>query len=98
MQFVIKAFDGAGQLDRRMEVRPRHFAGMAALGDHILCAGAMLDEAGRMKGSVLVVEFAGRAELDAYLAQEPYVLEKVWDRIEIEPMNVAIVGGAPFKK
>ena len=24
-QFVIKAYDGEGKLDKRMEVRPRHF-------------------------------------------------------------------------
>ena len=27
-QFVIKAYDGVGKLDKRMEVRPRHFEGM----------------------------------------------------------------------
>ena len=25
MQFVITAYDGEGKLDKRMEVRPRHF-------------------------------------------------------------------------
>lgn len=28
MQFIVKAYDGAGKLDKRMEVRPRHLAGM----------------------------------------------------------------------
>ena len=37
-QFVIKAYDGVGKLDKRMEVRPRHFEGMAKLKEHILCA------------------------------------------------------------
>ena len=27
-QFVIKAYDGEGKLDKRMEVRPRHFEDM----------------------------------------------------------------------
>ena len=27
-QYVIKAYDGEGKLDKRMEVRPRHFEGM----------------------------------------------------------------------
>ena len=27
-QYVIKAYDGDGKLDKRMEVRPRHFEGM----------------------------------------------------------------------
>ena len=93
MQFVIKAYDGPGMLEKRMEVRPRHLEGMNKMSRHILCAGGMLDEEGKMKGSVLVLEFDSRAELDAYLAQEPYVLEHVWDRIEVDPMNVVIVDG-----
>ena len=47
-----------------------------------------------MKGSALVVDFADRAALDEYLAGEPYVRERVWERIEVEPLNVVIVDGA----
>ena len=93
MQFVITAYDGAGMLARRMEVRPRHLEGMARIAGHVLCAGGLLDEAGKMKGSVLVMEFRDREELDAYLAQEPYVLEHVWERIEVERMNVVLLDG-----
>ena len=32
MQFIIKAYDGANMLDKRMEVRPQHLEGMAKLG------------------------------------------------------------------
>lgn len=93
MQFVIKAYDGEGKLEKRMEVRPRHLQGMAELGAHIICAGGLLDEAGKMKGSLLVTEFKDREELDAYLAKEPYVVEKVWEKIEVERLNVVILKG-----
>ena len=49
-QFVIKAYDGEGKLDKRMEVRPRHFEGMEKMKEHILCAGGMLDDDGKMIG------------------------------------------------
>ena len=93
MQFVIKAYDGEGKLERRMEVRPRHLQGMAELGSHVICAGGLLDESGKMKGSLLVTEFKDREELDAYLAKEPYVVEKVWEKIEVERLNVVILKG-----
>lgn len=93
MQFVIKAYDGEGKLEKRMEVRPRHLQGMAELGAHIICAGGLLDESGKMKGSLLVTEFKDREELDAYLAKEPYVVEKVWEKIEVERLNVVILKG-----
>ncbi len=89
-QYVIKAYDGEGKLDKRMEVRPRHFEGMEKMKEHILCAGGMLDDDGKMIGSLLVIEFENREQLDEYLAHEPYVVEHVWERIEVERMNVVI--------
>ena len=89
-QFVIKAYDGEGKLDKRMEVRPRHFEGMEKMKEHILCAGGMLDDDGKMIGSLLVMEFENREQVDEYLANEPYVVEHVWERIEVERMNVVI--------
>ena len=79
-------------LERRMAVRPRHLEGMARLGSHVICAGGLLDESGRMKGSVLILDFADRDELEAYLGAEPYMQEHVWEKIEIERMNVVIPG------
>ena len=93
MQFMVKAYDGENRLEKRMEVRPRHLEGMKKLGKQIICAGGLLDDEGRMKGSALVLEFPDRAALDEYLRNEPYVVEGVWQRIEVERMNVVLVNG-----
>ena len=93
MQFLIKAYDGEGMLKKRMEVRPRHLEGMKALGKQIICAGGLLDDEGKMKGSALVMEFENRAALDDYLKNEPYVVEGVWQKVEVETMNVVLVNG-----
>ena len=93
MHFLIKAYDGEGMLDKRMEVRPRHLEGMKKLGKQIICAGGLLDDEGRMKGSALVMEFESRAALDEYLKNEPYVVEGVWQKVEVETMNVVLVNG-----
>ena len=93
MQFMIKAFDGENMLEKRMEVRPRHLEGMKKFGKQIICAGGLLDDEGRMKGSALVLEFPDRAALDEYLKREPYVVEGVWQKTEVERMNVVLVNG-----
>ena len=93
MQFLITAYDGKGQLEKRMEVRPRHLEGMQKLGDHIICAGGLLDEEGIMKGSALILDFDSRKEVDEYLANEPYVVEKVWEKVTVETINVVIANG-----
>ncbi|MCR5025518.1 MAG: YciI family protein [Lachnospiraceae bacterium] len=87
MQFLIRAYDGEGKLDKRMEVRPRHLEGMKKLSEHIISAGGLPDDEGKMKGSALIMDFESRKELDDYIANEPYVVEKVWEKIEIEPSN-----------
>ena len=93
MQFIIKAYDGANKLEKRLAVRPRHLEGMRKLNDHIVCAGGLLDREGNMKGSLLVMEFESRELLDAYLKSEPYILEGVWKKIDVDPMNVVILNG-----
>lgn len=97
MQFIVKAYDGAGMLDKRMEVRPLHLEGMARLGKHVVCAGGLLDEEGKMKGSALIMDFPDRKGLDEYLAEEPYVVAHVWEKIEVERLNVVLVGGEKYK-
>ena len=98
MQFIIRAYDGKDMLDRRMEVRPRHLENMRRVNGKVICAGGLLDDAGKMKGSVLVMEFENRAGLDAYLASEPYIAEHVWESVEVESMNVVIVNGEKVGK
>ena len=93
MQFIITAHDGENMLEKRMAVRPRHLEGMAKLGRHIVCAGGLLDDEGKPKGSVLILDFEGSDDLDDYLKNEPYVTEQVWEKIEVEPLNVVIVDG-----
>ena len=93
MQFLVRAYDGPNMLEKRMAVRPRHLVGMKALGKQIIAAGGLLDEDGKMKGSALIMEFPDRAALDDYLAGEPYVVEGVWQKIVVEPMNVVLVNG-----
>ena len=90
VQFVIRAYDGKGMLEKRMEVRPRHLEGMERIRQHVVCAGGLLDDEGKMKGSMLIMEFESRQELDEYLTNEPYVQEHVWEKIEVEPKNVVI--------
>ncbi|MBP5779813.1 MAG: hypothetical protein J6X34_01095, partial [Clostridia bacterium] len=63
------------------------------LGKHIVCAGGLLDDEGKMKGSALVLDFPDRATLEEYLKNEPYVTEHVWDKIEVEVMNVVLLNG-----
>lgn len=93
MQFLVTAHDGtdpdSGQ--RRQRARAAHLAAAArlkALGQFVI-GGAILNDAGAMVGSVLILDFPDRDALDRYLAADPYVVEKVWQRIDVQPFRVA---------
>ena len=91
MTFLIMAHDfrDPEAPSRRMEQRPAHLEGvrrMKAEGT-FLDGGAMLDDAGRMVGSMLVVEFPSRAEVDAWLARDPYVTGQVWEHVTVRPFR-----------
>ena len=57
--------------------------------------GAILDDAGGMIGSVLITEFPTRADLDAWLAADPYVTGAVWERLEVKPFRTAVGSWTP---
>ena len=80
-----------------MEVRPDHLEGMKALGSHIVLAGGLLDDEGRMKGSALVLDLESRADVDEYLANEPYVVEGVWEQVTVDRLNVVIQNGERYR-
>lgn len=92
MQFLILGYDWKGKdaLARRMAARESHLARAHSAQDagHLLYGVAMLDDQGQMCGSVLVTEFDSRPDLDRWLESEPYILGKVWERLEIIPCKV----------
>lgn len=98
MQFVVNAHDGENMLEKRMAIRPRHLQNMENNKEHVVCAGGILNGEGKPVGSVLVMDFASRDQLDEYLANEPYVVEKVWADVRVERLNVVIVNGEKVGK
>ena len=93
-QYLVVAWDGddAGAAERRLAVREAHLAGVVPMVEagQMMIGGAVLGAAGEMTGSACIVDFASRAELDAWLARDPYVVGKVWQRVEVHPMRVAV--------
>ena len=70
----------------------------AKLGKHIVCAGGLTDEQGKLKGSAVIVDFDDEAGVKEYLAHEPYVVAGVWQDIICEPLNVVLVNGEKYNK
>jgi uncharacterized protein YciI len=97
-QFVVIAYDGtdAGALDRRMAVRPAHLESIKPMVEsgQLKAGGAILDDAGKMIGSVTICDFPDRAALDHWLATDPYIIGNVWQKIEVKPFRLAVLAKA----
>ena len=83
MLFAFMLLDVPGMAARRLEVRPEHKAYLGAVAERIAFAGPLLDDAGAMNGSLLVIDFADRAAALAWLAAEPFTRAGVYGRSEV---------------
>lgn len=87
MTFLVLGYDGvdAEGPGRRAAARPAHLATAQRLkaAGHFLEGGAILDDAGQMRGSMMLMEFPSRAELDAWLATDAYTVGGVWKDVTV---------------
>ncbi len=94
MHYIIiaKDYEDRDALNRRMKAREEHIA----LSDKMIIEGkalygvALLGIEGNMNGSVYIVDFPSRKDLDEWLNKEPYVVGKVWEKIDIFPCKVGL--------
>jgi uncharacterized protein YciI len=94
-QYLVTAYDHTddGALERRMGVRPHHLDAareLKANGNYVI-GGAILDDEGKMMGSVMIVQFGSDEELQAWQQSEPYITQKIWETVDIKPFRVAQV-------
>jgi uncharacterized protein YciI len=92
MQFLVIGKDGNDDdsLQRRMAAREAHLR----LGDEMEKSGdrwygsVILDDEGKMIGSMAVMDFPSEKELREWLEKEPYVIGNVWKTVEVMRCNV----------
>jgi len=91
MTFLVLGYDGVDPEApaRRAAARPAHLATAQRLraAGHFLDGGAILDDAGKMVGSMLMMEFPSRAELNAWLSADAYTTGGVWKDVTVRPFR-----------
>jgi uncharacterized protein len=85
----------SGKVWESIEIRPcSRGPAHIALGDEMISRSemlygvAILNDAGEMAGSMLSLDFASQADLDAWQAKEPYIAGRVWESVDIHPCRV----------
>lgn len=88
--FMLACFDKADSLALRMATREAHLAYMGDKREVVKLAGPLLDDAGDMAGSLLIVEAPDLAGAKAFNADDPYTKAGLWDRVEIKAFRASI--------
>jgi uncharacterized protein YciI len=94
MQFIVVAYDGTdeGAMARRLAARDAHLKSAKEYYNtgKWLYASAILNDTGKMIGSMIICDFPSREELQKqWLDYEPYVTGNVWKTIDIKRAQVA---------
>lgn len=87
--FCVHAFDHPHRLDDRLRLRDAHRARLRQH-DHpvaVRIGGPLLGEDGEMIGTMLVIEAETKAQVGAYLAGDPYMVEDLFKTLTITPFN-----------
>jgi len=81
--FSIVCWDKPGVLDQRVQNRPDHVAYLKTQESVIRVAGPALDDAGKMCGSLFVIEVADKAAAEAFSDGDPFKQRGVFAKVEI---------------
>jgi len=84
MAFMIHCLDKPDHLEVRLANRPAHVEHLVAHEKNLITGGPLL-EGERMIGSLLVVDFATRAEVDTFLAADPYSKAGLFQSVTVTP-------------
>lgn len=93
MLFALINTDRPGCLDLRMATRPAHLDWLAGEQSKIVTAGGLLDTAGQLAGSLIVVDVADRAEAEAFVAGDPYTKAGLFESTVVRPFRQAYKDG-----
>ena len=86
MHWIVTCTDAPDGTARRAEHRAGHFAHLKAHSDRIVLAGALQnDDRSAPVGSLLVVDFPTKAEVEAFCEKDPFVTGGVFNSVVIKP-------------
>ncbi|MCV3269978.1 YciI family protein [Roseobacter sinensis] len=89
MLVALIAHDKPGALPVRQENRPAHVAYLKESGA-VQQAGPLLDDAGEMTGSLIILDVADMAEARAWAAADPYGQAGLFASVDLIPWNRVI--------
>ncbi|HKR88354.1 MAG TPA: YciI family protein [Phenylobacterium sp.] len=89
--FILIATDKPNALELRVATRQAHIDYVRDSG-LVKIAGPLLDDAGGMAGSMLLIEAEDLAAAQAFAAADPYALAGLFEKVELRPFKLTLGG------
>lgn len=89
MLVALVARDKPGHLEVRKANRQAHLDYIAETGK-VAMAGPLLDEAGEMAGSLILLEVADLAEAQVWAANDPYATAGLFSSVDLNVWNKVV--------
>ena len=72
MDFILYCLDKPGRAEARRKTRPDHLEYIAQRQHMFRYGGPLIDEEGRVKGSLMIISAKDRAELERHMEGDPF--------------------------
>ncbi len=82
--YIITCIDKKNSLKKRLANRELHLKYLKSFKDKIILAGPILNKTNKSKGSVLILKFQNRFELNNFLKNDPYSKVGLFETINVE--------------
>ena len=83
MAYLIVCRDNEHSLNERLNNRSNHLEYIKSLGKKLILAGPILDKQGNPCGSILVLNFTNREDVNLFIKNDPYSKVNLFSKIEI---------------
>jgi uncharacterized protein YciI len=87
--FLLIATDKPNALELRMATRQAHLDYVRG-SSLVKIGGPMLNDAGEMAGSMLVLEAEDQAAAQAFAAADPYAVAGLFEKVELRPFKLTL--------
>ena len=82
--YIITCLDKKNSLEKRLANRKLHLEYLKSLKSNLILAGPILNKINKPKGSVLILKFQNRDELNNFLKNDPYSKVDLFESVNIE--------------
>ena len=82
--YIITCFDKKNSLKKRLVNRELHLEYLKSFKKKLILAGPILNKTNKPKGSVLILKFRNKLELNNFLKNDPYSKVGLFEKVNIE--------------